>query len=140
MTPPTFLWTKSGRVVVVVHGQRDPSDLEMLTFVNELRATSDWGPAMVVSHGGSPTPGQREYLMQNLTERGVPIAVLTSHPVMRGTANLLHLVRPLLLPFGLNDHTAAARHLGLSVTEAREVLRVRRQFEKRLGIRASVPA
>jgi hypothetical protein len=114
-------WRTDGRVNVVVHGTRSPTDLEWATYLNETREISQRPDfcLIVLSRGGSPDGKQRALLTSSIPKgaRKPPVALLTDSALVRGVIAAFGLFNPLMKAFPTRDLDAAALYLGLTRTE-----------------------
>ncbi len=129
----TMAWRTEGRVNVVVHGTRSPTDLEWATYLNETRDISlrpDFC-LLVLSRGGSPDGKQRTLLTSSIPKgtRKPPVALLTDSAIVRGVVGAMGLFNPLMKAFATNDLDGAARYLGLTRAEREGVQKVLGELE-----------
>jgi hypothetical protein len=138
-------WRVEGRLNVVVHGPKSPTNLEWTRYLADLRALKGKDFRVIVfSHGGSPDGAQRRQLTATFdNELKVPVALLTESILARGIVGALRWFNPHFRAFGLNDMTAACSHLELSADERDRVRAIRTELEDELstpeGVRPAAP-
>lgn len=129
-------WRFEGRLTIIVHGPRNPSNLEWQSMLRDGIALDriENGRTVVISYGGGPDGQQRELLTQHMAKRPAPTAILTKSALVRAiTAALLFFNRSMKV-FGLDEQDRAAEFLGLSPDERDLVGRTRRELETELGL------
>lgn len=137
-------WEFEGRLNVVVHGPKDPSNLEWERFLAETvsrrakpRAAGEAAPELVVivvSHGGVPDGGQRKQLAKTIERNVAPTVVMTDSPMMLGVHRVLAFFNPRQCAVGLHAEKAAFDFLGLSSDERTSAKRLRAKLEAELEI------
>lgn len=129
-------WRIEGRINVVVHGTRSPTDLEWATYLNETREISQRPDfcILVLSRGGSPDGKQRTLLTSSIPKgaRKPPVALLTDSAIVRGVIAAFGLFNPLMKAFATRDLDAASLYLGLNRTERERVQTVLAELETEL--------
>lgn len=133
---PSMAWRFEGRLTVVVHGQKNPSNLEWQSMLRDetARGRSESGRTLIVSHGGGPDGRQRELLAQQMTTRPAPTCIMTSSPLVRAiTAALLFFNRGMKV-VGLDERERAYDFLTLSAPEREAADRLRREMEAEIGL------
>jgi|KBSSwiStaDraftv2_1062776.scaffolds.fasta_scaffold2257354_1 hypothetical protein len=129
-------WRFEGRLTIVVHGPKNPSNLEWQRLLTDeaVRGQPENGRTLIVSYGGGPDGHQREMLAQRIGSKPVPTGIMTKSALVRAiTAALLFFNRSMKV-FGLEERKSAYDFLGLSVPERETAERVRRELEAELGL------
>jgi len=131
----TMAWRVEGRLNVVVHGPKSPTNLEWTRYLGDLRVLKGKALRVIVfSHGGSPDGAQRRQLTAAFdNELKEPVALLTESILVRGIVGALRWFNPLLRAFDPNDLTGACSHLDLSVDERDRVRVLRAELEHELA-------
>lgn len=134
-------WRRIGRLVVTVHTDAAPDDEEWAGYVALVRdrLPPETHRVLVVSAGGGPNIKQRKMMVDALNGSRVPVAILSSSLVMRGTGIAISWFNPSLKVFGPEAFDAAVEHLGLTPSERVESARVIRELEVGLGLRTIPP-
>ena len=135
-------WRFEGRLIVVVHGPKNPSNLEWQGMLTDeaVRGDHENGRTLVVSYGGGPDGHQRELLAQQISRNPTPTCIMTKSVLVRAiTAALLFFNRSMRV-FGLEERESAYDFLGLSAPERATADRVRRELEAELGLTPSSAA
>ena len=136
-----MVWQFEGRVLVVVHGAANPSQLEWGSLMNETAARGRADLRMlIVSHGGGPDVDQRKQLATLMAASPAPRAVMTSSALVRGIMAALSFFNPHMKAFGLRDVTGASDYLELTATERMEAQRLLGVLESKLDLRAQLDA
>ena len=138
----TMAWRVEGRLNVVVHGPKSPTNLEWARYLADLRVLKGTNfRAIVFSHGGGPDGAQRRQLTAAFdNELKVPVALLTESILVRGVVGALRWFNPRFRAFGLNDMTEACSHLELSADERDRVRAIRSELELELELAAPAAA
>lgn len=129
-------WRFEGRLTVVVHGPRNPSNLEWQTLLTDetARGQPDNGRTLIVSYGGGPDGPQRELLARQISRKPAPTAIMTKSVLVRAiTAALLFFNRSMKV-FGLSERKSAYDFLSLSAQEREAADRIRKELEAELGL------
>jgi hypothetical protein len=140
-----MVWRVEGRLNVVVHGPKSPTNLEWTRYLADLRVLKGTDfRAIVFSHGGSPDGAQRRQLTAAFdNELKHPVALLTDSILVRGIVGALRWFNPRLRAFDVNDLTAGCSHLDLSADERDRVRAIRSELERELtapeGARPTAP-
>lgn len=132
-------WRFEGRLTIIVHGPKNPSNLEWQSMLRDGTAFDHVaaGRTLVISYGGGPDGHQRELLAQHMSKRPSPTAILTKSALVRAiTAALLFFNRGMKV-FGLHEQDAACEFLRLSPEEREMAARARRELETELELGAS---
>lgn len=131
-------WRYAGRLLVFVHGPKNPSGLEWHRFLNETGALTDRANAriLVVSYGGGPDVDQRKLLARAIGNTPAPTVIMTNSTMVRAITHALGFFNRYMKAVGLHDTEAAFAHLGLNADERREAQRQRAELEAELGISA----
>jgi hypothetical protein len=135
----TMAWRFEGRLAIVVHGPKNPSNLEWQSMLRDESAMRHLESArtLIVSYGGGPDGHQRQLLAQQIATKPVPTCILTKSPMVRAiTAALLFFNRTMKV-FGLHEQERAYEFLELSPQEREAAARVRRELERELGLDTS---
>ncbi|HTQ04403.1 MAG TPA: hypothetical protein VMI54_11120 [Polyangiaceae bacterium] len=134
-------WRFEGRLTVVVHGPKNPSNLEWQSMLRDetQRGRQERGVTLVVSHGGGPDGRQRELLGQQIAGKPAPTCIMTASVLVRAiTAALLFFNRTMKV-VGLDETQRAYDFLDLSRDERTAADRVRAELEAELGLGPAVP-
>lgn len=129
-------WRFEGRLTFVVHGPRNPTNLEWQSMLRDEAAHghSDNGRTLIVSYGGGPDGHQRELLARQIGGKPQPTCILTKSSVVRAiTAALLFFNRSMKV-FALDERGQAYDFLGLSSEERETANLVRAELEAELGL------
>jgi hypothetical protein len=135
----SMCWRASGRMVVVVHGAQNPSNLEWQGLLKQIAERGRGGDlrVLVVSHGGGPDVDQRKALVRAVGSTPAPVAIMTNSRLVRSMIAAMSFFNKLLLAVDLHDVSRAFTHLGLSGAEQLLAKKVRAELEKELGVAAS---
>jgi hypothetical protein len=127
----TMAWLIEGRLNVVVHGPKSPTNLEWTRYLADLRVLKGTDFRVIVfSHGVGPDGAQRRQLTATFdNELKVPVALLTESILVRGIVGALRWFNPRFRAFGLNEMTAACSHLELNADERDRVRAIRTELE-----------
>jgi hypothetical protein len=130
-----MVWRLDGRMNVVVHGTRSPTNLEWQRFLIDASSTTTREDARVVvlSRGGGPDGFQREALSKALGKRRRPVAILTDSVMARAGAAAMRIFNPMMKAFSPADLKGAGEFLGLTVTERERLAQLLVELEKELG-------
>jgi hypothetical protein len=131
----TMSWRFRGRLTLVVHGPKNPSNLEWRDMLRDEAALGivEDSRTLIVSYGGGPDGAQRELLSQQMVRKSGPTAIMTKSPIVRAiTAALLFFNRSMKV-FSLEERKAAHDFLALSAEEREWVDRTRAELEHELG-------
>jgi hypothetical protein len=80
----TMAWTVIDRLIVVVHGETEPTDAEWSAYLQVVEAQGVVSTKVLISSaGGSPTRAQRAALHRLIDGRSVPVAVVSSDRQVR---------------------------------------------------------
>jgi hypothetical protein len=133
-------WRFEGRVAIVVHTAKSPSNLEWQRFLTEAAERASGAPkrVVVVSHGGTPDGDQRKQLMRAFQSDPAPTAILSKSGLMRAVTSALSFFNPKMMSAGLDEGDRAFAFLGLTGDERVAVQRARSDLESELGLRGSV--
>ena len=129
-------WRFDGRLTVVVHGAKNPSNLEWQTLLTDesARGQAENARTLIVSYGGGPDGHQRELLAQKIGRNPAPTCIMTRSALVRAiTAALLFFNRTMKVT-GLEESKSAYDFLGLSGQERETADRLRRELETELGL------
>jgi hypothetical protein len=135
----SMAWRIEGRLAVVVHGARNPSNVEWQSMLrDELQhGPRERGVTLIVSYGGGPDGHQRELLAAQMSKKPAPTCVMTGSVLVRAiTAALLFFNRRMKV-VGLDETTRAYEFLDLTRAERDAADRVRAELETELGLTAS---
>jgi hypothetical protein len=107
-------WKVVGSVVVIVHSEAEPSDVEWAESLEALRSVSkqDRPGVLVFTAGGSPTAPQRAASNKVVGASRIRIAVMTASVIARTVGKALRWFQPQLQIFGPSDVEAALDHIG----------------------------
>ena len=131
-------WRFDGRVLVVVHSSRNPTNVEWQSLIrdNIERAAGQPLRVLVVSHGGGPDVDQRKQLAVALRSIAAPTVVMTASAIVRGITTALGFFNRRMKSVNLDDLEGAFQFLELTADERQVAIRIRRELEHELGIRA----
>jgi hypothetical protein len=129
-------WRFVGRLGVIVHGEKPPSNLEWHTFLKDASAHSARGDGrvMVVSYGGGPDGEQRQALSKAVGHSPAPTVIMTGSIIMRSIVAAITFFNRKTMAVGLHDHDQACAYLGLSGEERGVTSATRRELEAELGL------
>jgi hypothetical protein len=133
-------WRLEGRLAVVVHGAKNPSNLEWQGLLRDEAARDsrgDWR-TLIVSYGGGPDGPQRALLAQQIGGRPVPTCVMTGSPLVRAIAAALLFFNRTMKVVGIDERDRAYDFLGLHPDEREQADRLRAEVEHELGLRTSL--
>lgn len=129
----TMAWRNEGRLAIVVHGPRSPSNLEWARYLNDFRQTPADVRVLVYSVGGGPDGAQRAELTEILKHRQMPAVILTRSTIIRAVGAALSWFNRSLKIVAYDAHDAAFSHLGLSADERVRAIELRRELEAVVG-------
>jgi hypothetical protein len=129
----TMAWRNEGRLAIVVHGPRSPSNLEWARYLKDFRETPADVRVLVYSLGGGPDGAQRAELTEILKHRKMPAVILTRSAIIRAVGAALSWFNHGLKILGYEAHEAAFVHLGLSADERERAIVLRRELEAAVG-------
>ena len=131
----TMSWRFEGRLNVVVHGTRSPTNLEWQRYVVDAvsRPMPPDTRVVVLSRGGSPDGYQRQALIKALGGRSKPVAMLTDSTIARTAISAMRLFNPTMKAFTTRDLQGAGVFLGLTVAERERVAELLVELESELG-------
>jgi hypothetical protein len=135
---PTMAWRFDGRITVIVHSERSPTNLEwrrFLTDATEVGFTAQ-RRILVISHGGGPDGDQRRELMEAARNTPAPVVMMTKSALVRGIMTALTFFNPVTKVVNLDDDEQAYDFLGLSSGERESARRLRADLERELGLRS----
>jgi hypothetical protein len=122
----TLRYEVVGKLVVLVHAERAPSDLEWDDYARALGSRiGETTGVLVVTDGAGPNGSQRAK-MNELVEKGggsFPTAVITHSLVARGIVTALSWFNPKLHAFAPTELTAALSHVGADPRQREDLLR-----------------
>jgi hypothetical protein len=132
---PTMSWRLEGRLNVVVHSARSPTNLEWQRYVIDVvsRTVPPDARVVVLSRGGSPDGYQRQALITALGGRPKPVALLTNSVIARTVIAAMRLFNPTMKAFTTSDLKGAGEFLGLTVAERERVAQLLVELESELG-------
>lgn len=131
----TMAWRIEGRLNVVFHGARAPTNLEWQRYVVEvvtLPARPDTR-VVVLTRGGSPDGSQRATLMTAMQGRASPVAMLTDKLIARTAIAAMRIFNPSMKAFATTNLKEAADFLGLTGVERERVARLLLELENEVG-------
>lgn len=135
----TMAWRFEGRLGVVLHTSRSPSNLEWQSMLRDaVAASNESARFLIVSHGGGPDGYQRELLGRAIANKTVFTSLMTKSGLVQAMALAMFHFNRHLKVFGLADRKEAYHHLGLSDVEAELADRMRSELEAELGLAARV--
>jgi len=128
-------WRIEGRLNVIVHGARAPTNLEWQRYVIDAVSTTARTDTRVVvlSRGGSPDGFQRQTLMAALSGRVSPVALLTDKLIARTAIAAMSLFNPSMRAFPTAGLKEAAEFLTLTVAERERVAQLLVELELEVG-------
>jgi hypothetical protein len=131
-------WRFEGRLCLVVHGERSPTNLEWQRFLTDSAETGLTAQrrVLVISHGGGPDGEQRKQLIAATRHMPAPVAMMTKSVIVRGIMTALTFFNPVTKVVGLDDNEQAYDFLGLSSGERESARKLRRDLERELGVRS----
>jgi hypothetical protein len=129
-------WRMEGRLCVIVHSAKAPTNLEWQRFLVE--TTTSAAPAegrlIVLSRGGGPDGEQRKALSVAVGSRPKPLlALLTDSILARTGLAAMRLLNPSMKAFGAKDFKEAFEFLKLTVAERERVAKLLVEVENELG-------
>jgi hypothetical protein len=129
-------WRRMARLVVTVHTHAVPEDEEWAEYMSGVDAylPLEDQRILVVSAGGGPSGKQRQMMVEALNGARVPVAIITSSWVMRGSGIAVSWFNPSLKVFGPDALDSAIEYLGLTTWERMESTRCLKELEKGLGL------
>jgi len=131
----TMAWRNEGRIFIVVHTERSPSNLEWARNLNEFRAQTPADVRVIVySRGGGPDGRQRAALNELLKVRQVPAAILTRSPLVRAVGTAISWFNRSMKMFAYDAHDEAFAFLGFTGDERERAIALRQELEARLGL------
>jgi hypothetical protein len=120
-------------MLIVVHGERDPTNVEWQRYVNELAAlTSRDTRFLVLSRGGTPSGEQRRTLVTAVGKRSDLVALLTDSVIPRMIVGTLRIFNSSIKAFATTELQRASDFLGLTASERERVPVLLRQLEREL--------
>jgi hypothetical protein len=127
-------WRTEGRVNVVVHGTRSPTNLEWQRYViDAVESTLPGdGRVVVLSRGGGPDGYQRQALIKALDGRPKPLAMLTDSVIARTAIGAMRLFNPTMKAFTTSDLEGASNFLRLTAAERERVAQLLIELENEL--------
>lgn len=132
----TMAWRYEGRLAVVMHGFKSPTDMEWQRFLNE-GVEHGTGPhlrILVISHGGGPDGEQRKQLGRVISGTSAPTVVMSGSALVRGITSALTFFNRHIKALDMSDDESAYRHLGLTAEERARVQQIRRELAVELGL------
>ena len=125
-------WRFQGRLTVVLHGPRNPSNLEWQNMLRDetARGPVESGRTLIVSHGGGPDGAQREMLGKQIRRKPAPTAILTKRAIVRAIASALLFFNRTMKVFGLDEHKSAYDFLELTGEEREAADRIVAELER----------
>lgn len=131
----TMAWRTEGRLNVVVHGARSPTNLEWQRYVTEAMSFSTRADTCVVvlSRGGSPDGSQRQALATALRGRPSPVALLTDKVIARAAIAAMSLFNPRMKAFPTTGLKEASEFLALTSDEQERVAELLVELEREVG-------
>ncbi len=131
----TMSWRAEGRLSVVFHGPRAPTNLEWQRYVTEALSSStrDDTRVVVLSRGGSPDGTQRQALITALRGRPKPVALLTDKVLARAAIAAMSLFNPSMRAFPTSGLKEAGDFLALTREERERVAQLLVELEKEVG-------
>jgi hypothetical protein len=129
-------WRFVGRLGVIVHGEKAPTNLEWHTFLRDASKHSARGDGrvMVASYGGGPDGQQRKALAEAVGHSPAPTVIMTNSVVMRSIVAAISFFNRKTMAVGLHDHDEACAYLGLSGEERGITNTMRKELEAELGL------
>ncbi len=117
-----LVWADRGRLSVVVHNSRAPTNLEWSAYLNHVRARKDLKNqrVLVATDGGSPDGRQRrdlEEVVRTYHADPAPMAVLTSSLIVRAVMKVAAFFNPAIRCYTPDEFSAAVTFLELSPAE-----------------------
>jgi hypothetical protein len=131
----TMSWRNEGRLNVVFHGTRSPTNLEWQSYVIDsvsLNARPDTR-VVVLSRGGSPDGHQRQALITAFKGRPSPVALLTDNLLARAAISAMRIWNPSMRAFATGALKEAGEFLGLVVAERERVAELLVVLEAEVG-------
>ena len=102
------------RVLVLVHDAECPGDEEWFSYVQEIKRQGAFLlPQVVLTQGGRPNSVQRKLLTDVLGGRGMKVAVLSDHTMVRGVITAIGWFNRDIRAFESQDLAGAIAYLGL---------------------------
>lgn len=131
----SMAWRFQGRLAIVVHGPKNPSNLEWQNMLRDevARGMIEDGRTLIVSYGGGPDGQQREQLGKQISRKPQPTAIMTKSAIVRAITSTLLFFNRSMKVFGLEERKAAYDFLGLPVPERELVEQLRAELEREIG-------
>jgi hypothetical protein len=128
-------WRLEGRLNIVFHGTRSPTNLEWQRYVIDMVSAAERSDVRVIvlSRGGSPDGFQRQTLMTALRDRVSPVALLTDNLVARTTITAMRLFNPSMRAFPTTALKEAGEFLKLTTAERERVVELLVELEREVG-------
>lgn len=128
-------WRFEGRLTVVVHGPKNPSNLEWQNMLRDevARGIREDGRTLIVSYGGGPDGHQRELLGQQIGRRPKPTCIMTKSALVRAITTALLFFNRTMKVVGLDERKAAYDFLDLTLAEREAAERIRAELEAELS-------
>lgn len=132
-------WRFEGRLTVVMHGPKNPSNLEWQSMLRDeaQRGPQERGVTLVVSYGGGPDGHQRELLGKMIAKKPAPTCIMTGSVLVRAITTALLFFNRTMKVVGLDEPARAYDFLDLSRDERAVADRLRAELEAELGISAT---
>ncbi|MGC4094219.1 MAG: hypothetical protein QM756_41180 [Polyangiaceae bacterium] len=128
-------WRFEGRLCVVVHSAKSPTNLEWQRFLKDAHEHSgSHMRILVVSHGGGPDGDQRTQLARTMSSAPAPTAVMTSSALVRGISAAISFFNRKMKTVDLHDAEGAFGFLGLTASERVKALQLRAHLENDLEV------
>lgn len=129
-------WRFDGHLMVVVHGPKNPSNLEWQRMLKDEveHGRDEHKRTLIVSYGGGPDGEQRKVLARQMNNDSGPTCIMTRSALVKAIASALLYFNRRMKVVGLGDRQSAYDFLGLSSDERTTADRARAELEAQLGL------
>lgn len=124
-------WRFEGRLTVVVHGRKNPSNLEWQTMLRDESAHGQPadGRTLIVSYGGGPDGHQRQLLGKQIGNKPSPTCIMTASALVRAITSTLLFFNRNMKVVGIDDREGAYAFLNLNPAERQTADKIRAELE-----------
>jgi hypothetical protein len=132
----SMAWRFDGRLTVVVHSAKNPSNLEWQNMLRDVDARGAVvnGRGLIVSYGGGPDGRQRQALGPQILRTPLPTCMMTTDGLTRAIMSALLVFNRNMKVLGIEERKVAYDFLGLSAQEREAADRIRGDLEQELGV------
>jgi hypothetical protein len=129
-----MIWRRVRNVVVCVHPEASPTDEEWSSFLDELRRDIPPKELRVVAFtdGGRPNTVHRADLAEYCGKAQPLIAVVSANRIVQGAVTAISWFNKRIKLFSPAAAQQALAYVGLSATEATQVLKVARELSDQI--------